>query len=117
MTTPAYATRMAAYNRWQNAKLLAAAGSLSDAERGRNAVPSSALSSAHSTTCCGAIRSGCTASPGRACRSNTSLQRSGPKSPTVLDQTAVTQHLTYSLIRVLPMGRTWTDTWHKGNWR
>ena len=33
MITPAYAQRMAAYNRWQNRKLLAAAGSLSDAER------------------------------------------------------------------------------------
>lgn len=33
MITPAYAQRMAAYNRWQNSKLLAAAGSLSDSER------------------------------------------------------------------------------------
>jgi uncharacterized damage-inducible protein DinB len=33
MITPVYAQRMAAYNRWQNTKLLAAAGSLSDEER------------------------------------------------------------------------------------
>lgn len=33
MITPAYAQRMAAYNRWQNTKLLAAADGLSDGER------------------------------------------------------------------------------------
>lgn len=33
MITPAYAQRMAAYNRWQNTKLLVAAGSLTDQER------------------------------------------------------------------------------------
>lgn len=33
MITPAYAQRMAAYNHWQNTKLLAAAGALSDTER------------------------------------------------------------------------------------
>ena len=33
MITPAYAQRMAAYNRWQNGKLMAAADALTDAER------------------------------------------------------------------------------------